>query len=233
MSEETETGDDSPFLNTEKLEKFFSLYKFPIISGIVGFILLVAAIGLLVKTRQQGSQDIVFSTTASSSAQSKIHIDIAGAVQNPGVYEVEEGARIQDALITAGGLSASADREWLAKNLNRAAKLVDGGKIYIPSVTEVTSSQVQSSKVNPPAGGQSSGNLSNLGNTSNLLGISIGKVNINTASTAELDSIPGIGQVTAGKIITGRPYQSIDDLKNRKIIGTAVYNKIKDLIAVY
>ncbi len=208
---------NQPLVNTEKLEEIISVYKFPLILSLVGIVFLGFAVSLMIKS--QTSSDVVFSTNASPSAQVKVRIDIAGAVISPGVYEFAEGDRISDALTSAGGLSADADREWVEKNLNRAAKLSDGGKIYIPSVTEVTSSQTQ--------------DLSNLSNLGDLLGVTTGQVNINSASQADLEGLPGVGPVTAQKIISGRPYQTIEELKSKKAVGNAVFEKIKDLITVF
>jgi len=145
-----------------------------------------------------------------------IKIDIQGGVMTAGVYNLKEGSRMADALSAAGGLSADADREYLAKYLNRAAKLTDGQKIYIPSVGDAT-------------GGQS------LSNSSTSLGSIPGQktINLNTASQAELEALPGVGPATAGKIISGRPYQTIEDLKNKKVVGSALFEKIKDLISVF
>ena len=63
-------------------------------------------------------------------------VDLSGAVIKPGVYELKQGTRINDLLIQAGGLSAVADRDWVAKNLNLADELIDGKKYYIPSTGE-------------------------------------------------------------------------------------------------
>lgn len=224
MIVEDDSTELKSFFNLEAFQKFISLYKFPLILAGIGLIFLLLGIVFALKT-QYGSQEVVFSE-ATLSAKMKIQVDVEGAVMAPGVYEVEEGSRITAALAAAGGLSATADREWLAKNMNLAAKVVDGGKIYIPSVTEVTSGQAQNSNVKNQ-------NLSNLGNSSNLLGVTAGKVNINTASQAELEALPGIGPVTAGKIISNRAYQTVEELKSKKVVGKAVFEKIKDLITVY
>lgn len=62
----------------------------------------------------------------------KITVDISGAVVTPGVYKLNFGSRIDDLIIVSGGLAENADKNWIDKNLNRAAKLVDGQKVYIP-----------------------------------------------------------------------------------------------------
>ena len=74
----------------------------------------------------------------SSASATFISVDIEGQVQHPGVYKVSDGARLQDALIAAGGMNTSADREYISKHLNLAQKVVDGGKIYIPGIDEKT-----------------------------------------------------------------------------------------------
>jgi len=138
--------------------------------------------------------------------EKKILIEIAGEVIKPGIYELILGNRINDLLTVAGGLSAQADREWVEKNINLAQKLVDGAKIYIPSKVK---SQISN--------GKSEEN----------------KININTASLTELDSLWGIGEATAKNIIAGRPYQKSEELLDKKIIKNNVWEKIKDLITVF
>jgi competence protein ComEA len=142
-----------------------------------------------------------------------IVVDIEGAVTKPGVYTLPADARVQDSLIAAGGLSSDADRKGIAKLFNMAAKLTDGGKLYFPFVGE----SVQTASV---------------GTTGQVAGASTSIVNLNTASEAELDGLPGIGQVTAQKIITNRPYQTVDELTSKKVVTASVFAKIKDLVSV-
>lgn len=216
MVRETGTSDESPVFNLEKISTIFSPYKFPLILGGVGIFLFILAISFVVKSQTE-NQDVQFSTESSGSANMTLKIDIQGAVMAPGVYNLKEGSRMVDALSAAGGLAGDADREYLAKYLNRAAKLTDGQKIYILSVTDATS-------------GKTGVNLNNSGQLSDL---TQKKLNLNTASSSELEALPGVGPATAGKIISGRPYQTIDDLKNKKVVGNAVFEKIKDLISVF
>lgn len=149
-----------------------------------------------------------------SSRLKNIVVDVSGAVARPGVYSFQDNSRIQDALIAAGGLSAQADREYVAKSINLAALLKDGIKIYIPKVGENVQ-QIQSSTSNLPS------------DQSSISGISV-----NNASSQELDSLPGIGSVTAQKIINGRPYSSIEELQTRKIVSSKVFDEIKDKISL-
>lgn len=212
IEEEDKNGNNSLF-NLEKIREFLSLYKLPLILAGVGLLFLLTATVILIKS-QFASSDVVFSSKQASPSgemSAKIHVDIEGAVIRPGVYVLTDNDRITQALAAAGGLSADADRDWVAKNLNLAAKLSDGGKIYIPSATEVTSGKSEN----------------------DLLGVTSGRVNINTATQAELEALPGIGPVTAGKIISNRPYQTVEEIKSKKVVGNAAFVKIKDLIIVY
>lgn len=145
---------------------------------------------------------------ASNSAKGKIVVDIEGAVLSPGTHELAIDARIQDAITAAGGFAEHADRERVAKTLNLAAKLTDGAKLYIPSIGE-----------NVGTNGESTGE--------NAL------ININAATSTELEALPGIGPVTAKKIIGARPYTTIDELLTKKIVSQSVFNKIKEKISVY
>lgn len=139
-------------------------------------------------------------------------VDLEGAVENPGVYEMEEGQRVNDLLIKAGGLNNQVNLSITANTLNKAEKLVDGMKIYIPSTNEPT-------------------NTTNVTNTSSTSTIG-GKVNINTASKSELDQLPGIGSVSVDKIISGRPYSDLKDLTTKKIINSSQFENIKDQIII-
>lgn len=207
-------ASDQPIVNTQKLEEVISLYKVPLVFACIGVILLAIPLVLLAKNSTVSSSNILFETaqkTASSS--SSVHVDVAGAVARPGVYEFTLGARIEDALSRAGGLSSEADRLWIEKNLNRAAKLTDGGKLYIPKAGE---------QLTVKSAGSSA---------QRSLGVTTGLVNINTASQTELEALPGVGPVTAGNIISGRPYGFIDELKTKKIVGESLFGKMKDLIS--
>lgn len=150
----------------------------------------------------------------------KPKIDIEGAVIKPGIYEMANDSRIQDVLITAGGLAPKANRTYISQTINLAQKVYDGLKIYIPEegdTSNVSNSVTQLSSL--PAG--KAGNTIN-GNV----------INLNTATEAQLDTLPGVGTVTAGKIVAGRPYQTISQLVEKHIVGQSEYAKIKDLVTI-
>lgn len=201
-------------LPLEKYRPLLSQYWLPIALALVGLMFLVYGLIALLGG-SSSSKDIMFEagSEATESAKFKeIIVDVSGAVLKPGVYHLAFDSRVQDALVAAGGLSESADREWVAKNLNLALKLKDGVKIYIPSLGEnITRS------ASPGQAGELSSSL----------------ININTASEGELDTLPGIGPVTAQKIINARPYETIEDLLNKKIVGSKVFEQIREKITVY
>jgi competence protein ComEA len=138
----------------------------------------------------------------------KIKIDISGAVQRPGLYEIPDDSRVADVLISAGGLSPKADRKYVSRYINLAQRLGDGMKIYFPFEGEGTTGSLAV---------PSSANVTSL-------------ININSATLAQLDTLPGVGAVTANKIIAGRPYQNISELVSRGIVSKSVFEKIKDKI---
>ena len=145
-----------------------------------------------------------------------IFVDVSGAVEKPQVVEVPYDSRVKDVLIAAGGLTPKADRNYVSKSINLAQKVQDGTKIYVPAQGEMVS-------VSAP---QVSGNSGQLGIQGNL-------ININEASESELDSLPGVGPVTAQKIISGRPYQEVSELVSKKIVNQSVFDKIRDKVAAY
>lgn len=175
----------------------------------------------LFAANKTSSEDIVFESNSAKQSpieEKTILVDVEGSVVKPGVYKLPENSRIQDGLVAAGGLAATADRQYIAKNFNLAIKLTDGAKIYVPNVEEaVSGAEVLS------ASGTSSE------------GIVVGALtNINTASQSQLEALPGrVGPKTAEKIISGRPYNSIDELLSKKIVSASVFSQIKDKISVY
>jgi len=218
---QSETIQSGAIIDWNKIKQSLSLYKFPLILAGIGILFLFLGVVYIIRT-QTASSEVIFSEASPSStmAKFKIQVDVEGAVRRPGVYEVEEGSRITAALSAAGGLSADADRDWVSKNMNLAMKVVDGGKIYIPSTTEISTKHILNSDTNIS------------GASGHLLGVTAGKVNINTASQGELEGLPGVGSVTAVKIIKGRPYQLIEELKSKKVVGNALFEKLKDLITI-
>lgn len=173
-----------------------------------GFIFLTYGLVSLIGASAKPGE-IIIDSQESDKNESKISVDVEGAVMRPGLYNLPSSSRVKDALVAAGGVAQEADRDWLAKKVNLAAKLTDGGKIYILKVGE-----------EPISSGDS-------------IGITVqGAININTADSATLDTLPGVGKVTSEKIIGNRPYSSIEDLVSKKVIGSSAFEKLKDKITV-
>lgn len=213
-------------MDFEKFKQIALEYKIPLLLLCGGVVFIVIGLILVVKTYTNTPPVEFQQKSASESAQIiTIRVDIQGAVIHPGVYEFSSGSRVSDALEKVGGLTKQADETWISKNLNRAAKLIDGGKIYIPKIGEEGMSNTSNVSYNSNANTSS-------GKSGNLLGVTIGLININSASLAELDTLSGVGAVTAQKIIDGRPYGSVDDLRNKKVVGAALFEKIKDKLTI-
>jgi competence protein ComEA len=152
-----------------------------------------------------------------AAAVGEIVVDVTGAVVKPGVYRLATGARVGDAIEAAGGFSPRVDVDRVGVELNLAATLADGAQVRVPS---------RDDEAQP--GGSSGGGDSGGGSGAKL-------VNLNTASESELDALPGIGPVTAGKIIesrSGSPFKSIDELRARGLVGVKTFEKLKPLISV-
>lgn len=148
-----------------------------------------------------------------------IVVDIAGAINRPGVYRLPTNARLNDVVQKANGLSEQANTTFISRSLNLAEVLRDQQKIYIPSLTD--EADVLSSVAPPSAIVQ---------NTTD--GLSQGPLlNINSASKDELETLPGIGQITAEKIIEGRPYSSIEELSKNGVLKKNIFEGIKEKIS--
>lgn len=190
--------------------------------GVVGVILLIAGGVVAIRQRKQDSGQVVVITEGPEGTEdTEVVVDVAGAVENPGVYKLAGFARVNDALVAAGGLAEGADRVWVARYLNLAQVVPDGAKIYIPrSGEENDKLQITNSKLGQTAGV--------------TIGPSQpGMININTASASELDSLWGIGAKRAADIMANRPYGAGEELMTKAGIPKNVYEKIKDKITIF
>ncbi len=150
-------------------------------------------------------------------------VDVQGAVAHAGVVRLPAGSRVGDAIAAAGGYGPRVAAERLSRALNLAALLKDGDQVVVPSRDDVSASPGTGSSGSSPGAGSSGG----AGGS--------GPVELNRATAAELDALPGIGPVTATKIIASRderPFASVDDLRSRKLVGAATFDKIKAFIVV-
>ena len=190
--------------------ELFDKFKIPIGLSLVGTVLITG--GLLLGSKKDMSPQEDF--PKESLVSSQIMVDVSGAVVNPGVYKLESESRIEDAIKAAGGLAEQASGEYVSKSLNLAQKISDGVKIYIPYQGDPT----------PPGGWVGQGKIAGVKTTSGA--------NINSSTQAELEALPGIGPVTASKIISGRPYGKVSDLLDQKIIPKTTFEKIKDSLVI-
>jgi competence protein ComEA len=158
-----------------------------------------------------------FADARYTAAPAELIIDVQGAVVRPGVHRLAGGSRVGDAIEAAGGYSGQVDLAAASATLNLAAPLTDGAKVHVPARGEVTGSG--------PSGGGGSGGDNGAG----------GLINLNIATAEQLDTLPGIGPVTAAKIIAAReeaPFATLDELDSRDVLGTATLEKIRALVTV-
>jgi competence protein ComEA len=158
-------------------------------------------------------------TPDARSAGADLVVDVQGAVVRPGVLHLPPGSRVGDAVAAAGGYGPRVDTQRAGRELNLAATLKDGDRVVVPS------------RDDPPGsagGGADEGDGSGAGGE--------GPVDLNRATASELDALPGVGPVTAQKIIDAReeqPFASVDDLRTRKIVGASAFERLRELVTVH
>lgn len=233
-------------MDWEKIKSLVFKYKLYLV---VGFIMLVIFVWAISKdnnrkenlsnfssekqelTRKTDPNDIKMSHTDSTNEKrtqknlepKDVTCDISGAIKNQGVYTLKNGARLNELIEIAGGLAANAQ----LKNVNRALILKDQDKIYIPHVgekfskTDIVSSEEENSTT--------SADISNAQSNSP-------KININTADSAELQKLNGIGEKKAQQIISYRQkngqFKQIEDLKQVSGIGDKTFETLKSQLEI-
>ena len=164
----------------------------------------------------------------------KIMVYITGEVKKPGIYELEENSRIKDVIEEAGGLKETAD----ITDINLATILQDEDKITIPTKDKKMEEKQNTERIQI---NKQSKTTEKSQNTTSISTNTTGKnqntkVNINTATQTELETLPGIGPSTASKIVSYRKengkFKSIEEIKKVNGIGESKYKKIKELIKV-
>ena len=188
------------------------------------------------KEAKQAAPAPVLTQQAGSIAKEKkaktMQVYVSGAVREPGIYTLPAGARAKDALEAAGGLRQDAK----AERVNLAKKLRDGSHVYVPAVkntsatTNMTSKASKKSAQNAQAKDTTSTD-SSWGDFSNA----DRKVNLNTATQAELIALPGIGPSTANRILSlrrVRTFTRVEDLLQVRGIGESKLNKLRPYVTV-
>ncbi|MES1046434.1 hypothetical protein FOA22_18385 [Heyndrickxia oleronia] len=205
------------------LERIFKQYKFLLIA--VGLLVIVIFLFIGKIPREKlGIHTSDFSAYLEESGQKededqkniadmKIIVDLKGEIVNPGIYEANDGERVQDLITKAGGFSKNADK----LKVNLAQKVKDEMVIYVPKIGEEI-------------------NVSLFDEAESTTNNSEGKVNINSANKDQLQTIPGIGPSKADAIIEYREqkgeFKKIEEIKNVTGIGEKTYEKLKDSISI-
>ena len=178
---------------------------------VVAIVMAVAAAYALTRAIDGRSAPPIVITDAD--ALVPVTVDVRGAVADPGVYQLAPAARAQDAIAAAGGLTSDAD----LSTVNLARRLRDGEVIVIATLP--------GSLATPPVEYVGNAEESAAGGP---------RININSASAEELDALPGIGEVMAGRIIAFResngPYRSVDDLIHVQGISAKTIERFRDLV---
>ncbi|HET6814404.1 MAG TPA: ComEA family DNA-binding protein, partial [Actinomycetota bacterium] len=150
-------------------------------------------------------------TSAAAGLSDRVAVHVAGRVRRPGLVRLPAGSRVQDAIAAAGGATSGADLDAV----NLARKLTDGEQVRVSGPGDPPS---------PPEPGAAT-----------IPGTPSTPLDLNTATVEQLDTLPGVGEVTAGRIVAYRaahPFTSVDELLEVPGIGQRRFDQLKDLVTV-
>lgn len=169
-------------------------------------------------------------STHESTNQVMLVVDVSGAVQKPGVYSLPKNARVVDALEAAGGVTAEADGAYVSRVLNLSSLVSDQQKVFVRTPAD----EIAEAACRELLG--SSGEETDTSGTSKdevaAIGSNVKLISVNTATAAELDALPGIGEKRAQDIIDGRPYVTLEQLVTSGAVTQAIYDDIKSKLSL-
>lgn len=176
---------------------------------------------ILIEQPPESAEEAIVSekTVLEEEMKKSIWVDVCGAVNCPGVYELEENSRVFEAVKAAGGFAENADKEWI----NQAAVVKDGAKIQVYTAEETAEMKEQGIHAEDMEESQEERDK-------------VSKVNLNTASLEQLQEIPGIGEIRAQAILDYREekgkFQNIEEIQGVPGIKGKTFEKIEEYITV-
>ncbi len=213
-----------------------ALPRGPVIAIVAATMLLVGGAAWMAGTGTSTDGVLVEAASPAPSAGSQVAsivvVDVGGAVVGPGVYRLPDGSRVGDAIAAAGGFGPRVDARRATLELNLASLLTDGQHLVVPSRDDPAVDGAGGGAGGGAGAGVGAGSGAGVG--AGTGGVS-GVIDLNRATAGELDTLPGIGPVTAAKIIAAReasPFRAVQDLLDRKLVGQKTFDGLSDLVTV-
>lgn len=229
----------------DRINNFFS--RKPLISNLLISSCISSLLIFMSFDYRRGETEVEISDSVTSASDpqivTEVKADLSGAVRNPGIYSLSAGDRLWDLISLGGGLIDDVSSLWVSKNLNLSHIVEDGEKIYIPFEWDIGSAGGREAVKALRLGVMSASEQSNL-LAQELESMRIGfddtegqsttssskKINVNTATLSELDTLPGVGPTYAEKILDNRPYLTEEDFKIKSGLSEKLANSLLGLI---
>ena len=223
----------------EAKEKILKIIKQNLIGLIIAVLSIIGSISYVLNNKCEKCEikEKIIDVESTMNVNKLIEVDVKGAVKNPKVYALEEGATVEDAITMAGGIT----KEGVTKNINLSKKLKDEMVVYVFTKSEIEAQTLANEVVcevpkceceTIDVSGEISASNNPSNNSSNKNNNAI--ISINTATESELTMLDGIGPAKAKAIIEYRnangPFKTIEDIKNVSGIGESAFEKIKSKI---